>query len=257
MREKYLSFGFLNSEACPTVGAEVVYRRDVRRVGFGILGSLFYRFPAVRIQTLHERAPPFTDHDNPANSDKGAKMVDKQAIREIFPVRQKLINGDSIQEILSNIKQNRPDLAARVEAVKSLFFQLGTEGVLEDGSELVKSDAVYEYFKWEMKGKMQEEFWTVILDNKHKIVEKRLITRGTLNQSLVHPREVFAPAVELRAAAVILVHNHPSGDPSPSGQDIEITKRLVEAGNIIGINVLDHIVTGAEGYFSFIDEELI
>ncbi len=187
-------------------------------------------------------------------------MVDKQvkqAIREIFPVRQKLIDGDSIQDILNNIKQNRPDLAARVEAVRSLFFQLGTEGVLEDGSKLVKSDEVYEYFKWEMKGKMQEEFWTIILDNKHKIVEKRLITRGTLNQSLVHPREVFAPAVELRAAAVILVHNHPSGDPRPSAQDIEITKRLIEAGKIVGINVLDHIVIGSDKYFSFIDEELM
>jgi len=97
-------------------------------------------------------------------------MVDtqvKQSIREIFPVRQKLIEGDSIQDILNNIRQNRPDLAARVEAVRSLFFQLGTEGVLEEGRPVVKSDEVYEYFKWEMKGKMQEEFWTIILDNSY------------------------------------------------------------------------------------------
>ena len=187
-------------------------------------------------------------------------MVDKQvkqAIREIFPVRQKLITGDSIQDILSNIKQNRPDLAQRVEAVKSLFFEMGTEGVLENGETLNCSNAIYGFFKWEMKDKKQEEFWTVILDNKYKVIEKLLITRGTLNRSLVHPREVFAPAIEHRAAAIILVHNHPSGDPQPSAQDIEITNRLIETGKIVGINVLDHLVIGMDKYFSFIDEELM
>jgi DNA repair protein RadC len=90
----------------------------------------------------------------------------------------------------------------------------------------------------------QEEFVLVTLDTKYRPIRIVRITRGTLDASLVHPREVFRPAILDAAAAVLLVHNHPSGDPTPSKEDIAVTDRLTEAGNIIGVRVLDHLVIG-------------
>lgn len=96
----------------------------------------------------------------------------------------------------------------------------------------------------------QEVFGILILNTKNKIVAVHEISRGTLNSSSVHPREVFKPAVLHNAAAIICFHNHPSGDPEPSRDDIEVTKRLVEAGKIMGIEVLDHIIVGEDRYVS-------
>lgn len=96
----------------------------------------------------------------------------------------------------------------------------------------------------------QEVFGILILNNKNKIVAAHEISRGTLNASMVHPREVFKPAVLHNAAAIICFHNHPSGDPEPSRDDIETTKRLVEAGKIMGIEILDHTIVSDDGYVS-------
>lgn len=90
-----------------------------------------------------------------------------------------------------------------------------------------------------------EEFLAVLLDTKHRPKVIVRITRGTLDASLIHPREVFRPAIHVAASSVILIHNHPSGDPTPSREDIEVTDRLIDAGRIVGINVLDHIVLGS------------
>ena len=83
------------------------------------------------------------------------------------------------------------------------------------------------------------------------------ISKGTLNGSLAHPREIFFTAVQVRAAALICVHNHPSGDPEPSPEDLKVTKRLVEGGKILGIRLLDHIVIGDQRYFSFADQGML
>ena len=96
----------------------------------------------------------------------------------------------------------------------------------------------------------QEVFGILILNAKNKIVAVHEVSRGILNRSLVHPREVFKPAVLHNAAAIICFHNHPSGDPEPSRDDIEITKRLVEAGKIMAIGILDHIIVGDGRYVS-------
>lgn len=90
----------------------------------------------------------------------------------------------------------------------------------------------------------REHFRVVLLNTKNRVLAVETISIGSLNSSLVHPREVFKRAVQRSAAAVILIHNHPSGDPAPSPEDIEITRRLCEAGQIIGIEVLDHIIIG-------------
>ena len=96
----------------------------------------------------------------------------------------------------------------------------------------------------------QEVFGILVLNTKNKIVAVHEVSRGTLNASMVHPREVFKPAVLHNAAAIICFHNHPSGDLEPSREDIEITKRLVEAGKIMGIEILDHIIVSDDRYVS-------
>lgn len=102
-----------------------------------------------------------------------------------------------------------------------------------------------------MGGLGQEEFWVLFCDRKNKVLGSSMISRGILDASLVHPREAFRPAVMAGAASIVCVHNHPSGDPEPSGEDRTLTSRLVEAGSILGIEILDHVVVGSRGYVSF------
>lgn len=109
----------------------------------------------------------------------------------------------------------------------------------------------------ELKNKKQEYFLTFTLDGANNLIQKRTVFIGTLNQSLVHPREVFADAITDRAAGIIFVHNHPSGNVEPSKEDISITKKLIEAGKIIGINVIDHIIVGKSEFYSFKERGLL
>jgi DNA repair protein RadC len=96
-----------------------------------------------------------------------------------------------------------------------------------------------------------EVFAILCLSTKHRVIAYHEVSRGTLDSTLVHPREVFKAALLANAAAIIVVHNHPSGDPSPAIDDLEVTTRLVAAGEILGVPVLDHIVVGEGKYFSF------
>jgi DNA repair protein RadC len=102
-----------------------------------------------------------------------------------------------------------------------------------------------------------EEFGVLALDTRNRLKKLCIISKGSLNGSLVHPREVYREAVTLRAAGLILFHNHPSGDPTPSQEDLELTRRLREAGRIMGIEILDHIILGAGCFLSFKDKGLI
>lgn len=103
-----------------------------------------------------------------------------------------------------------------------------------------------------------ESFLVLHLDNKNRMVGMTTCSIGSMTASLVHPRDVFRPAIANLTAGLILIHNHPSGDPHPSQEDIQITKRLYEVGKLIGIGVLDHVVIGGQGrYFSFADQGLM
>jgi DNA repair protein RadC len=103
----------------------------------------------------------------------------------------------------------------------------------------------------EIADRKQEFFLTLTIDGANHLIEKRTVAIGTVNQSLVHPREIFADAVSDRAAGIILVHNHPSGDHSPSVEDYKVTDRMAAAGNLMGISVVDHIIISRNGYYSF------
>ncbi|MDP6519621.1 MAG: DNA repair protein RadC [Planctomycetota bacterium] len=115
---------------------------------------------------------------------------------------------------------------------------------------LRSAEAVYRLMAPELRGLRQETFHTLLLDTKHRLGERIRVSAGTLSTSLVHPREVFGPAVRGGAAAIIVVHNHPSGDPKPSPEDQEVTRRLLRAGQLLGIPLLDHLVVGNSSWAS-------
>lgn len=116
---------------------------------------------------------------------------------------------------------------------------------------------VYEAFREHFQSLDREQFLAVILDGKNRILGLNLVATGTLTSALVHPRELFKPAILANAASLILVHNHPSGDPDPSAEDKALTARLKEAGELIGIRILDHVVIGDDRYVSLAELNLL
>jgi DNA repair protein RadC len=122
---------------------------------------------------------------------------------------------------------------------------------------LGSSRDVFDMYRARYKSATQEEFLLLVLNTKNKIQREVSVSRGTLNASIVHPRDVFKPALAEAAAGVVFVHNHPSGDPGPSPEDHALTRRLVEAGNILGIKVIDHVIIGAQTFYSFADNGLL
>jgi len=109
----------------------------------------------------------------------------------------------------------------------------------------------------ELRHNKKEHFVALYLNAKNEMVHKETISMGTLNANLVHPREVFEPALKYSAASIMVAHNHPSGDPKPSEDDLEITKRLMEAGKMMGVEVLDHVIVAKNSHFSFKEEKLL
>ena len=119
------------------------------------------------------------------------------------------------------------------------------------------TEIAFRYFKDLLEDKKQEYFYCIYLDNKKKVLDTKLLFIGTLNQSIVHPREVFKEAYLLSASALICAHNHPSGNVEPSLEDIELTKRLSSVGMIMGIKVVDHLIIGRDKYYSFLENNLL
>jgi DNA repair protein RadC len=118
------------------------------------------------------------------------------------------------------------------------------------GQRLAAASEVYAHYRARLAAATSEEFWVLGLDVRHRLIFEACIARGSLTGVEVHPREVFRPLIRTSAAAALFCHNHPSGDPTPSRQDLELTARLKEVGGLCGISVLDHVVVGAEGYVS-------
>jgi DNA repair protein RadC len=138
-------------------------------------------------------------------------------------------------------------------------FELSKRALEVDDSSLpviaTPKDAVAQLS--ELRQNKKEHFVVLYLNARNQLVHKETISIGTLNTNLVHPREVFEPALRHSAANVMVAHNHPSGDPEPSEDDLEITKRLTEAGKMMGVEIMDHIVVSKNGHFSFKEEKLL
>jgi DNA repair protein RadC len=101
----------------------------------------------------------------------------------------------------------------------------------------------------------KEQFVVILLNNKNKVIGTEVVSEGSLSSSVVHPREVYAPAILHRAAAIMVAHNHPSGDPKPSIEDEEVTRQLLRSGKVLGIPMIDHVIIGDGNYYSFLENE--
>ncbi len=143
--------------------------------------------------------------------------------------------------------------ARRIKAGIELGRRLSRQ-TLQSGDSITSSQDVWLAFRNRYSHIPQEHFISVLLDTKNRVIHSHIVSKGSLTGSLAHPREVFKEAIRRSAGAVILLHNHPSGDPEPSSEDVAITRRLAEAGKLLGIRVLDHIILGGETYYSFKDE---
>ncbi|NJD10497.1 MAG: JAB domain-containing protein [Gemmatimonadetes bacterium] len=149
-----------------------------------------------------------------------------------------------------------PAVAARVAAALELGRRLAREGPVER-VRIKGPGAVYALCAPGLRDLLQEEFRVLLLNTQHAVLRELLVTRGTLDSSVVHPREVFRAAVSEGASALLLVHNHPSGDPTPSPEDREVTRQLAAAGALLGIPIVDHVVIGDARYVSFVDAGLL
>jgi DNA repair protein RadC len=146
--------------------------------------------------------------------------------------------------------------AAAVLAALEIAKRFAQDPVRE-GQVVTGSRDVVEYVRRKFLGAQEEHFWALHLDTKHRVIREKEIAVGSLSESVVHPREVFKEAILDSAATVIFVHNHPSGNPAPSPQDRRLTTRLCEAGRLVGIQVLDHLIVGDVEYFSFAEHGLL
>ena len=165
------------------------------------------------------------------------------------------INQATIEQ-LCEIQGIGPAKAAQIKAC----FEIAERGKLDSEPKkynLKNPEAVVKILRASIKDKAREHFKLVHLDSRNKIITITNVSVGTINANLAHPREIFKDALSHDATAVILCHNHPSGDPEPSEDDLKITKQLVEAGKIMGIEVLDHIIITKNKYLSFKDKKLL
>jgi len=182
---------------------------------------------------------------------KGVNVVEmaKKILRK-FP-------NDSIASAGFQELRNTFGLGSAKAAEIMACFELGRRKLKDKKAALLmKPKDVWENLK-DIRDHRKEHFIVFYLDTRNQEICREIISIGTLNSNLVHPREVFEPAVKNVAAHLIVAHNHPSGNPEPSDDDIEVTKRLSDAGKIIGIGLLDHVIVSKDRYFSLKDEGLM
>ena len=180
-------------------------------------------------------------------------VVTAQKILTQFGSLQKLAEA-SIEELLS-VKGIGLAKAGQIKATFEIGRRLSTQVTPYKSKELTDPEKVYRFIKSKLKDYHKEHFYIIILNSRNwSTIE---VSIGSLNASIVHPREVFAEAIKNNAASVIFVHNHPSGDPKPSEDDLVVTKKLIKAGEILGITVADHIIITQSNYFSLKDKGLI
>jgi DNA repair protein RadC len=179
--------------------------------------------------------------------------VAKSLIAQFNSLPDILINADEAE--LSNVKGIGTSRATHIKAISELYKRISRSSTNE--AKVSCSRHAADLMMNDMRYLNKEYMKAILLNIKCNVISVETISIGTLNSSLVHPRETFNPAIRKSAASIILVHNHPSGDPEPSAEDINITKRLIEAGKILGIEVVDHIIIGDGKYVSLKDRSLV
>ena len=183
---------------------------------------------------------------NTGTREESSITVANRIIKDMKTIRE--LRGLTYQE-LTSVKGIGEAKAITILAVIELAIRMHTHSLEEDI--FIKSpDDVSDLLMEKMRYFQQEHFVVLYLSTKNMVIHQETMFKGSLNTSIVHPREVYKEAVKRSAAAIICVHNHPSGDPSPSREDIEVTRRLHECGEMIGVDFLDHIIIGSGKYIS-------
>lgn len=238
-------------------------------------GCLFARYqrPDLGDDEGQEEQPGLTALQKKFDNAGAADLTDAELIAVVLQAggeKGAAATAESLLRRFGGLKGIDKSSAAEIKGLKGVgegrarqlkaAFELGRRLAaipLERGAGITGSEDVWNAFRHRYSHISQEHFIVLFLDTKNRLIQSHLVSRGSLTGSLAHPREVFKEAVRHSASGVILMHNHPSGDPAPSPEDFELTDRLVRSGNVLGIRVLDHIILGAETYYSFKDEEKI
>ena len=188
-------------------------------------------------------------------NDKSAVQLAEEVIAYADTIAGGLSKADAKE--LTGIEGIGDAKACSIIAAVELSKRLIADRVMDTSCRLTDSTDVADLLTKETMYEDREFFMAVYLNTRMKVESKSIISIGSLDTTLVHPREVFSPAVRRGAAAVIVAHNHPSGDPEPSEEDILLTKRLLESSRILGIRLVDHVIIGSGRYVSLRDEGLI
>jgi len=189
---------------------------------------------------------PFTDHDLIGDllgltADAVAESLARYDLRTLGVMTETELKETGLTPARAHRLHRALELARRFAKAKPFPV----------GQQFLNPRQIFDAFHLRFRDEKREHFLVVLLDARHRIIREEVISIGSLTSSIVHPREVFAPAVRASAGAVILIHNHPSGEPSPSEDDIAVTRRLERAAEVLGIRILDHIIVGDGEYSSF------
>ena len=185
---------------------------------------------------------------------KSAKDLAIELIEKLGGIENlKNITLNNLKDLkgIGNVK--KIEILATLELGKRIYLN----NSLKEKKNYTNPKYIYQDNKYLFYGLKQEYFYVFYLDTKKNLIERKLLFMGTIDRSLVHPREVFKNAYLLSASSFICMHNHPSGDVIPSNADVELTNTLIEIGKIQGINMLDHIIVSDRGFFSFYDNKLM
>ena len=185
--------------------------------------------------------------------EKSVKELSLEILKEHDIHSLKDINIEKLLKIKGIGKTKAATLIASIELGKRMNRTIDTLNNIK----IDNSEKVFEYFKEILKDKNQEYFYCLYLNNRKKVIKNKLLFIGTLNYSTVHPREIFKEAYLVGATSIICIHNHPTGNISPSKNDIELTNNLIKAGMLLGIKIDDHLIIGKDKYFSFFENNLI
>lgn len=203
-------------------------------------------------------------HQNPSealNTIVGTKALALEEyygdIRRVFQAPREELERVSLQQWnQKNLTKREIDAILVAGAAVRDHLKSGTD--LTTRSRVSSARDIVAWFRNTADFLEVEQFWVVACDAKNRVIQKVFVSQGSINASIVHPREVFAPLIRIRAYSFFMLHNHPSGDPNPSVEDVEITKRLIGVAEIVGIRVLDHVVIGSGGqYTSFLERGIL
>lgn len=233
---------------------------------------------SIQIETLHLRIQDWAKADRPREKlmEKGSTaLTEAELLGILIGSGTQKMSAVSLARLILSQYDNNLNLLAKC-SVKELqrFKGIGEAKAINIASamELSRrrvgqdiapkprfhdSSSIYHFMRPELEDKAVEEFWIILINKGNYLIKKQFISSGGLDATLADPKLIFRAALDHQAAGVVLVHNHPSGNPEPSGDDISLTKKLIEGGKFLDITVLDHIIVAGSTYFSFVDDSLL